>query len=242
MPDYTRLAGWYDEIFPVSPAEMAFVNSRLGPAKRLLDIGCGTGNKTVFLAPGREIVNAIDADPGMIPAAQAGHFSPNIDYAVLDMNDIAGHFPARSFDAAVCLGNTLAHLSGVDDLGRFLKNLRSVLTPGGRFIAQILNYDRVLDNNVTDLPRIETDNVVFTRRYEWRDGVMHFVTECRGKADGASDHGDTVLYPFRKGEVEALLAEHGFAAPDCFGSYDGAEWTPTSYHFIFDTAARATVV
>ncbi|MCC8167454.1 MAG: class I SAM-dependent methyltransferase [Planctomycetes bacterium] len=240
MPDYSRMAEWYDEIFPVAPAEMAFVNARLHDRRRILDIGCGTGNKTVLLAPGRDDVVAIDADDGMIAAATTGHPGPNIRYAVLDMADLAGHFPVSSFDAAVCLGNTLTHLAGPDSLRRFLDSLGRVLVPGGRFVAQILNYDRIIENGVTDLPRIETAKVVFTRRYDWRDGLMHFVTDCLDKASGTTDHGDTVLYPFRKNEIESLLADAGFAAPECFGAYDGSEWTMASYHFIFDTASPAS--
>ncbi|MCD7896335.1 MAG: class I SAM-dependent methyltransferase [Planctomycetaceae bacterium] len=237
MPDYTRLAERYDEIFPASAAEMAFVAARLGPAGRLLDIGCGTGNKTVLLAAGRDHVVGIDADAGIIAAARTGHPGPNIRYDVLDMSDLAARFSAHSFDAAVSLGNTLAHLPGPADLTRFFESLRRVLVPGGRFIGQILHYDRILDAGMADLPRIETDSVVFTRRYERRDGEFHFVSDLLDKADGTVDHGDTVLFPFRKSAVESCLAESGFAQSRCFGGHDGADWTPSSYHFIFDTTS-----
>lgn len=231
MTFYQQLSDHYDEIFPAGPAEMRFVVGLLAGRERILDIGCGTGNKTAALA-GNAAVTAFDADAGMIESARRLHAAPNIHYQVLDMAGIAGAFAPDSFDAALCLGNTLAHLEGPDALADVLRQTRTVLAEDGVLIAQILNYDRIIAKNVAELPLVETDNVVFRRRYDWRDGRMHFVTDLELKNGGGSFHNDIVLRPILRGELDAALSEAGYGAVDHYGSYAGEDYNPDSFHLI----------
>ena len=231
MTFYQQLSKHYDEIFPAGPAEMRFVGGLLAGRERILDIGCGTGNKTAVLA-GNAAVTAFDSDAGMIEIARARHAAPNIAYQILDMAGIAGAFAPDSFDAALCLGNTLAHVEGPDALVEILRQARAVLAEDGFFIAQILNYDRIIAKNVTELPLVDTENVVFRRRYDWRDGRMHFVTDLELKNGGGSYRNDIVLRPIRRCELDHALAEAGFGTVDHYGSYAGEDYGPESFHLI----------
>lgn len=111
MGFYKQLSSRYDEIFAVNPAEMRFAVSCLAGRRRLLDMGCGTGNKTEILAGDKDAVTAFVLDPGMIAQARRNHARANIDYRVLNMLEIGRAFPPAGFDSAACLGNTLVHLS-----------------------------------------------------------------------------------------------------------------------------------
>lgn len=230
MPFYMQLSQYYDEVFPVGEDEMRFVGDLLSGRRRILDMGCGTGNKTAILAGDAQTVG-IDANAGMIDAATRQNARPNISYMVLNMLETAQAFAPGSFDAALCLGNTLAHLTGPDDLTAFLRQTRTVLEDGGECIAQILNYDRILDNGVTSLPVIDAKHVRFLRNYEWRDGVMHFVTDLEVK-NGGTYHNDIVLRPIRKRELADALEREGFSRIDYFGDYSGAPYGKDSFHLI----------
>lgn len=232
MDFYSLLSRYYDEVFAVNADEMRFAADLLRDRESLLDIGCGTGNKTVFLAENRRRVVAFDNDPGMIGAARRDHALPNIEYLLLDMDGIGAAFSRDEFDAATCLGNTLAHVTGAEDLERVLKAVSEVIAPGGVFMPQILNYNRIMDRNITALPRIETANALFIRTYEWRNGDMHFVTRLEEKASGAAFVNDIVLRPIRKEELAGTLEAAGFGAVDWYGNYKGEPYGEDSFHCI----------
>ncbi len=221
MNFYQSLSRHYDEIFAADEAEMRFVGGLLPRGAAILDIGCGTGNKTVLLGDGAASVDAVDLDASMIARAETAHARPNIHYAALNMLDIGKAFANKRFDAVLCLGNTLVHLPSPAAISGLLRDIHALLAENGLFIPQILNYDRILDQNVTELPLLETANARFTRGYARQDGQLRFVTCLEDKATGETLRGDIPLYPLRQGELATLLAEAGFSKVEYFGSYAG---------------------
>lgn len=221
MSFYSSISAFYDEIFPVDADEMAFVKSRLEGRKAVLDIGCGTGNKTVFLAEaGRKII-AIDGDMGMIGAARREHAAPGLKYRVLNMTEIKNAFEPESFDAVLCLGNTLVHLPNADEIAQLLAQMASILKPGGLAIIQILNYERILDDPAFALPVLETDKIRFVRKYQFKACEMRFVTSLLLKESGQEIQNDIPLYPLRKNELDIMLADAGYLEAAHYGSYQG---------------------
>lgn len=228
MGFYQELSRYYDEIFPADREEMAFVAALLRDSAAIVDIGCGTGNKTVLLHPSARITG-VDADEGMIARARADNARPGITYTTLDMAGLAGHFAPASCDAAVCLGNTLAHLTTPEALQALCDAVHGLLAPGGTFVCQILNYDRILDRNITDLPVIETAHTRFLRAYERRGGLLLFTTALLLKDGGETLRNVTPLYPLRPDELSAMLARAGFSGEKRYGSYLGAPFTSDSF-------------
>ena len=232
MGFYQELSRYYDEVFPVNDNEMRFVSTLLKGRVGLLDVGCGTGNKTVRLVrPGRKIV-AVDLDADMIATAATANRRPDIDYRVADMLKLGEEFPPASFDAAVCLGNTLVHLTEPGGVETFLRDMAALLSPGGLFIVQILNYDRIIDDNVGTLPRLEGEHAVFTRSYDWREGRLHFVTELEVRESGEKYDNDIILRPLRKHDLDEILKEAGFTTMEHYGGYAGTPYAKDSFHLI----------
>ena len=229
MGFYQELSRYYDEIFAVDAGEMAFVGTLLQDAKRILDVGCGTGNKTVhFSAKAIEVV-AVDLDEEMIAKAKVLNARSNIHYDVVNMLDIGEAFKGRHFDGITCLGNTLVHLPSPEAIQAVLEKMRALLAPGGVCIVQILNYDRIIAAKAHTLPVLDTLNTRFMRGYEWRDGKMHFVTALELKKTGQVLHNDIVLYPLRKDEFTRMLRDAGFRQVDYYGSYQGEPHNDTSF-------------
>lgn len=232
MDFYTAISAYYDTIFPVNAAEMAFVGNLLEDRRKILDIGCGTGNKTVLLQrPGREIT-AVDADAAMIERAGQGNAGPGITYSVKDMRRIGSAFPAGSFDAALCLGNTLVHLSDPVLIAGMLRETATLLDACGLCVIQILNYDRILNANVRELPALETDALHFSRSYEWQGKEMLFVTELFLKDSGETIRNAVPLYPLRKAELDSALGRAGFKNVEYHGSYAGDALAADSFVLI----------
>lgn len=261
MNFYTALSTYYDEIFAVSQSDMDFINKFLPPKGRILDVGCGTGNKTVLLhslsgasganspsgpsnassPSGANSIVAIDLDAGMIEYARTHHARPHIHYQQLDMRHIATQFGSKSaaaipFDAVLCLGNTLVHLPK-NELAPFFHAVKDVLRSGGSCVIQILNYDRIIDKSISLLPIIETEHTIFTRHYHVRDGSMHFCTSITLRATGESVNNDIILYPLRTGALEQLLSTAGFRKIHWYGSFAGAPLSEDSFAAIVHCVA-----
>ena len=234
MGFYHELSAYYDEVFAVNTAEMSFIKTQLAGRERLLDVGCGTWNKTVLLAaPGRSIT-AIDSDEAMVREGMEKHTADgSIHYRQLGMEDVGWAVRAEEFDSALCLGNTVVHLPDTDTVKEFFTSVGQVLSDAGLFIVQIVNYDRIIRENIKELPRLETENVAFERFYQWRQDEMHFLTRLTVKASGRVFENDIVLLPLKSGEMISFLCNAGFSKVELFGNYAGDAYDPdTSFHFI----------
>ncbi len=238
MSFYTLFCEHYDELFPAAAGDMRWLDARFAGRQTLLDIGCGTGNKTVLIAGDRKQVVGIDADAGMIELARKHHAAPNINYLVMHMDEVPGNIPPDNFDAVACLGNTLPHLTGEGELFRAVLVIRRTMKRDGLFIGQLLNYDRIVSMNITSLPVIETDSVVFRRGYDWREGVMHFRVELEEKKSGVVQSDSVPLLPITRGWFEEILHEAGFGPVEYFGALDGQPYSEQSYNLVFTAALQ----
>ena len=101
--------------------------ARLG-AKRVLEIGSGTGENAAILAANTDAeVIAVDISPAFVAAARERHHAPNLRFERLDL---LGDQPLEfgRFDM-VCGNGILHHL--VAQLPRVLTALRQLTNPGG---------------------------------------------------------------------------------------------------------------
>lgn len=101
------------------------------PGKRVLDIGCGTGNVSLACAARGAHVTGIDIDAGMLEVARAKPVPGpgKADFLQASAAEIEDHFPEASLDAVVsCLA--MSELS-VDEQDYALRTAFSRLVPGG---------------------------------------------------------------------------------------------------------------
>ena len=105
------------------------------PGSRVLDVACGTGLDTLFLARAGIEAAGVDASPGMIGElrAKAGRAGLSVDARVGDAADLSA-WPGGAFDGIV---SAFAGLNTVD-LERFAAEAHRVLRPGGRMVLHLL--------------------------------------------------------------------------------------------------------
>lgn len=113
------LCGIFDEIAP-------------GKVKRILDIGCGTGEMTVRMAKRGYDVTGTDISQEMLSLAEskarAGDL--NITFALQDMRMLR---MANKVDAVICCLDGMNYMCEKGDLLRCMKSVRACLNDGGIF-------------------------------------------------------------------------------------------------------------
>lgn len=220
---YESIAAYYDEIFPLKETRLSFVNALLkGEDLSVMDIGCATGTLALALAKKGHDVTGIDLDRDMVETArekaEAGGLE--IDFLVKDMSSVGTDFMPSSFDAVLCFGNTLVHLENPGKMDVFFRGVLTVLKEGGFLALQIVNYQRVLDERVTELPQIESENFIFRRKYvyEKKTHRIRFHGGLRIKDSGVLQGSVEILYPLTFGELKTALTNAGFSQLLFFGT------------------------
>jgi glycine/sarcosine N-methyltransferase len=247
MDMYEALSAHYDEVFPLEPERTAFALGGTEGRPRVLDIGCATGSLALALAASGRSTTGIDLSSEMIGKARERAISElepsargGARFIMLDMLDIAREFGPGSFDAALCLGNTLVHLPSEDKMAAFFRTLRIVLSPGSPFLLQILNYDRILDGGIHELPVLETRNFRFERRYSSSETPKHLLFETKLiLKSGESYSGEALLAPVRALTIERLLSESGFATTAFYGTWEKSTFSPKTSFMLVATAISA---
>lgn len=229
---YKHLAAAYEDIFPLKPVTLDFIRKCLpAPDKdsAVLDVGCATGELCRALSELGYPVVGVEPDREMV--AQAKLLSDgDIPFYPLGMETAVEHFSGNSFTAVLCLGNTLAHLHNFNAIEEFFADVARLLAPGGRFIFQIVNFDRISLQNLPGFPVIERNGIRFIRQYKWMDNntAIRFVTTLENKSDGTSQTGSCRLFPATKTMLSQALLASGFTDTHWFGDYKGDPFTPES--------------
>lgn len=220
---YSSISSSYSEIFPYKPAQLQFVKNQLGqiPGKKVLDIGCATGELSYRLATEGAEVTGIDLNPDLIAQAKSSKNHPGLKFQVGNMLELTNDFQSESFDAILCFGNTLVHLLSVDRIREMMDGVNQVLKPRGKFLLQLLNYDYILNEKVVELPLIETENIRFIRKYRIKQNnpVVDFKTDLVLKNEDKSVMNETSLLALRSDELKILLSQAGFKNIELFSNF-----------------------
>jgi malonyl-CoA O-methyltransferase len=133
---YDRWAAVYDrDANPLQGLEEPVVRAAVGEVRGLavLDVGCGTGRHSLWLASAGAVVTGVDFSEGMLAEARRKPGAEAIQFVVHDL-----HLPlpfAAEFDLVVS-GLVLEHLRELDG---FFAEARRVLRPGGRAIVSAMH-------------------------------------------------------------------------------------------------------
>lgn len=222
------------------PALRDLWNSLLGdPAgRKVADIGCGTGLHSRALADLGFTVVGVDPSEAMLARARAlCADQPRVQFE-------EGGFLAEAlthrgpFEVLICVGNTLPHLEGLEDLEPVFRYWHSLLRPGGRLIVQLLNYNRILAKTERIVAVKRTEHILTVRFYDFLDTHLRFNILTIDETVSPPSHSliSTMLTPIDSESLFRALEGTGFSSIDREGDLRHGAWTEEST----DTVVLAT--
>lgn len=107
------------------------------PGERALDIGCGTGNHSMWLAKKGLTVTGLDESPAMlaVAAAKTAGTGLAVDWVLGDASALP--FEGERFDLVV----SVAAMEFIAARGQVLRDAMRLLRPGGRLVIGLLTRD-----------------------------------------------------------------------------------------------------
>jgi len=239
---YRGLIAWTERLQREAPLLEQVLGT--APVGTVLDLGCGTGEHSRFLRSLGCKVTGVDASEAQIRAAREvdpGDGDPTPPrYVHGDLASIGALVP-EGYGGAICLGNTLPHLSELEMLKQFFAGLASRLLPGAPFLLQLLNYDRILDRGDRTFPltirpgESAGEETIFLRLMTPQpDGSLIFNPATLRYRPGMEPPLELVsaqnvhLQGWRRSELEGLSRATGFEVREVFGNMTGDPWQPGS--------------
>ena len=172
-----------------------------------------------------------------------------------DMLETRAALPSgETFSLVSCIGNSLVHLTDENQVLAFLTDAWKMLSTGsgsgninnsdidsgasgsngssgrtgnGTLVLQIMNYDKILKEDIRSLPS-HVDNemdLVFERRYRPIPGDNgHILFETTLKAEGHTWENAVRLIPLRHETLCMLLRDAGFADIRLYSDFEGAPY------------------
>lgn len=228
MAFYDEISNYYDYIFPTGAEQINFIREIAGkPPKALLDIACGTGGYTIELAKLGYELTAADIDEGMVEELRKKLSQDTGDIKCIRAGMLEMKEKLESkFDLAFCIGNSIVHLSNLEEIQDFLVIAKSLLKKDGRLIIQIINFDRIILKEINELPAIVNEEIGlrFERYYrlDKEENRVWFRTVL--SVDGRMLENEIPLFPLQSDDLNDLLKKAGFKKVKLFGDFNGSDY------------------
>jgi SAM-dependent methyltransferase len=190
--------------------------------RRVLDAACGTGRHAAMFHEWQLQVEGADLSPNMIARARAAFGEPpGLRWTVRPFDEPPE--PAGAFDAAICVGNSLALAPDLETVARAVQCLLAAVRPGGAAVFHVLNLWRLDDGpclwQKCRTARLELGEVLILKgvhRCETRGYVELVVV----RPDGGEVRAESVRFlGLEAVELQDLARRAGAQQVDLFGGY-----------------------
>jgi glycine/sarcosine N-methyltransferase len=227
---YDDLAAHYDQIFENWEQSMArqaavlgkILRSECGERRpvRVLDCACGIGTQSLGLAMNGFEVEGCDLSSAAIERArlEAAKRGLTIPFSVANMLELSA-IPRSSFDAVICIDNSLPHLESDEQLLQAVKQAYGKLRAGGSFVGSIRDYDRLVVERPTIhgpsfFPDAGGKRIVF-QVWDWLDERRYrfhlYITRSTEEAGWHTVHFTSTYRAVLRSELEDVLHRAGFS-------------------------------
>ncbi|MCK9224046.1 MAG: class I SAM-dependent methyltransferase [Candidatus Muirbacterium halophilum] len=243
MNFYKSIASYYEYIFLFNLRQADFLCEEKINIGKFLDLGCATGSLCIEMKKRLFNCTGLDLDEEFIKICQKK--DNEINFLCENMLNVGKLFDNNQFDLISCFGNTLSHITKNEYIQKFFNDIFNILKNKSVFSCQILNYDRILKQNINTLPLIDNENVKFKRKYKIReDGLLDFNTELLikellikellSKESEEIIKNSVILNPIKYEDIKKMLINAGFTNIKFYEDFNKNPFNiETSYPLIF---------
>lgn len=229
------LTALYDALNPAGP-DTDFYLSLPEKCSAILDIGCGTGLLTAAFADRGHEVFGLDPAPAMLEIARSRPGGERVSWIEADARafDLK-----RQFDLIVMTGHVFQVFLSDDDVLRVLKMARQHLKQGGRLVFDSRNPEaRAWERWTPEHSRKVIEHPLLGRVETWHQveaveqGSVSFssFTAMNGKPEPIVSRSKLAFRS--QAEIDAALAESGFAGRQWLGGWNREAFQPESAEII----------
>jgi SAM-dependent methyltransferase len=225
VPSYSKLAAIYDHVMRhvdyghwTDYIETLFQRHHVVPPL-VLDLACGTGSLALELRRRAYGVTGADGCEEMVIKARekAQKLGYEITFHHRNLLDLTG---LGRYDGVLCLYDSINYLMSLQDVGRAIDQVHTVVAPGGIFIFDVCTETNSLRyfRDMTD--RDKGDGFSYERRSYYDNGIQYnkFKIEFSDIGEVVQETHQQRIYPLA--EITEILENSAFeveAAYDGFG-------------------------
>jgi SAM-dependent methyltransferase len=216
--EHPRLAAIYDALDPDRSDLDAYVAiaEELG-ARRVLDVGCGTGTFALLLADRGFDVTGVDPAGGSLDVARAKLGGERVRW----IRGTAKDLPSMQVDLATMTGNVAQAIVDPSDWEGTLLGVYDALRPGGHLVLETRDparraweeWNRAASYKVTEIEGIGAVES-WVEVIDVRGALVTFRWTGVFASDGQVLTSDSMLRFRERDEVEATLVAHGYAVKE----------------------------
>ncbi len=192
---------------------------------KVFDSSLGDGCDSIYLLKEGFEVTSNEIDNVFLNKARQNAQTDGVELnpTYLDWRNLDRELQEESFDAVICLGNSLTYLFKEKDQLQALEQFKKILRKGGVLIVDERNYQYIFDNK----DEILKSNFKYSGNYVYCGDKVHGVPiEIADKKvrmeytqSETGKKGYLTLYPFKRGEMKGLLEKTGFSSITQFSDY-----------------------
>jgi SAM-dependent methyltransferase len=225
-PSYLEL---YDEALRErTPVEIDQLERflQLCPPLRILDLPCGQGRHAIELARRGYDLTGIDLSSYLLEVAKARSNQAGVRVRWL-LGDMRNPIEGDPFDLIVNLFTSFGYFADEADDRQVVRAAASMLKPGGRFLLEVINGERVMAN-FEEREWFTVGQTAVMERRSLDAFARRMVVERTVSSNNVSEVNVHALRLYRGRDLLEMLTTEGFERVDLYGDWNNEPLMPES--------------
>ncbi|MER2112453.1 MAG: methyltransferase domain-containing protein [Solibacillus isronensis] len=232
------IAYYYDQLHTWGKEDDFFMELlQLTKAKKIADLGCGTGRVTIELAKAGYEVTGIDPNEEAVLRAQSKDNAQSVSWIIGDSQDLT----TNAYDAVIMTANVAQVFISEESWNSVLQDVFTALKTGGHFIFDARNPQAKAweewqkDETVDELQDVYTgDPLLYWDEYEGFDrNVLTFYEKIKNVNTDITHEAKVQLIFRSYEEISSALEKAGFSTVSAYEDFKLQPATDQAKSFIF---------
>jgi SAM-dependent methyltransferase len=222
------LALYDDYLAGRTPVEIDQLEALLAlrPPLRILDLPCGQGRHAIELARRGYDVTGVDLSPFMLKVAEERARTEGVSVRWLS-GDMRQPIPGEKFDVVLNLFTSLGYFAEEADDRKVVGAAAVMLGPGGRFVLEVINGERVIAR-FQEREWFTVGQAAVVERRSLDASARRMVVERTVNTPNDTEVSVHAIRLYGGQDVDAMLRSSGFNRVDLYGDWSGDPLTPES--------------